>query len=217
MGSNSNTVAPPQHWPRLAPRLKRSRRVSWLRLCSISRASCIALYSRWPPPMVSKMRSVVTTIFEPALRGVEPRSSMMVTSTQGWPCCCSSARALIQLICSASRLAAVVPGVAGASCSVTGPESAQVWAESVGYSVRCVLSLFYTPLLQVVARMQSGGGFPRISSGLRVRPVRLLQPRFWPVAAISSSVPPPRARALGWLGRRCSAAPGNRPGWPPHP
>src|SRR5690606_21719949 len=29
---------------------------------------------------------------------VEPRSSMMVTSTQGSPCCCSSARALIQTV-----------------------------------------------------------------------------------------------------------------------
>ncbi len=48
--------------------------------------------------MVSYSRSRLTTIFEPALRGVEPRSSMMVTSTQGSPCCCSSARALIQTV-----------------------------------------------------------------------------------------------------------------------
>src|SRR5690606_5258370 len=57
-----------------------------------------ALYSKWPPPMVSYRRSRLTTIFEPALRGVEPRSSMMVTSMQGSPCCCSSARALIQTV-----------------------------------------------------------------------------------------------------------------------
>src|SRR5690606_28407373 len=98
MGSNSSTVAPPQHWPRLAPREKRSRRVSRTRFSNISRAMACALYSRWPPPMVSYRRSRLTTIFEPALRGVEPRSSMMVTSTQGSPCCCSSASALIQTV-----------------------------------------------------------------------------------------------------------------------
>ncbi|MNE27254.1 hypothetical protein D3C80_1206570 [compost metagenome] len=97
MGSNSNTVAPPQHWPRLAPRLNRSRWVSWRPLASISRAIFIALYSRCPPPMVSYKCSALTTIFEPALRGVEPRSSMMVTSTQGSPRSCRSASALIQL------------------------------------------------------------------------------------------------------------------------
>src|SRR5690606_14701630 len=64
----------------------------------ISRAMACALYSRWPPPMVSYRRSRLTTIFEPALRGVEPRSSMMVTSTQGSPCCCSSASALIPTV-----------------------------------------------------------------------------------------------------------------------
>ncbi|ERO61280.1 hypothetical protein P308_09875 [Pseudomonas piscis] len=46
--------------------------------------------------MVSKARLALTTIFEPALRGVEPSSSMMVTSTQGSPWFCRSARALIQ-------------------------------------------------------------------------------------------------------------------------
>src|SRR5574343_1580820 len=61
------------------------------------------------------MRSAVTTIFEPALRGVEPRSSMMVTSTLGSPRCCSSARALIQLIGSASSCAAGGASGTGAS------------------------------------------------------------------------------------------------------
>ncbi|MNN18141.1 hypothetical protein D3C81_1313460 [compost metagenome] len=97
MGSNSSTVAPPQHWPRLAPRLKRSRCGDSRRSLSICRAIFIALYSRWPPPIVSNSCSVLTTIFEPALRGVEPRSSMMVTSTQASPRACRSARALIQV------------------------------------------------------------------------------------------------------------------------
>ncbi|MNN61433.1 hypothetical protein D3C81_1766660 [compost metagenome] len=45
--------------------------------------------------MVSNSAEALTTIFEPALRGVEPRSSMMVTSTQGSPRDWWSARALI--------------------------------------------------------------------------------------------------------------------------
>ncbi|MCY1450652.1 hypothetical protein D9M71_674770 [compost metagenome] len=47
--------------------------------------------------MVSNSCEALTTILEPALRGVEPRSSMMVTSTQGSPRACRSARALIQV------------------------------------------------------------------------------------------------------------------------
>ncbi|MCY1425236.1 hypothetical protein D9M71_410200 [compost metagenome] len=66
-------------------------------LASISRAIFMALYSRCPPPMVSKLWFALMTIFEPALRGVEPSSSMMVTSTQGSPWFCRSARASIQL------------------------------------------------------------------------------------------------------------------------
>src|SRR3989344_6055848 len=144
MGSNSSTVAPPQHWPRLAPREKRSRRVSRLRFSSISRAICWALSSGGPPPMVSYRRSRLTTIFEPALRGVEPRSSMMVTSTQGSPRCCRSARALIQLICSASRKAWSVRGAASASCSWTDPVWVRVSVGVSGFLARCVLSLLYT-------------------------------------------------------------------------
>lgn len=45
--------------------------------------------------------SAQTTILEPALRGVEPSSSMMVTRMPGSPRACSSARALIQLFISA--------------------------------------------------------------------------------------------------------------------
>src|SRR5690242_1499363 len=47
--------------------------------------------------MVSKAWFALMTIFEPALRGVEPSSSMMVTNTQGSPRFCRSARASIQL------------------------------------------------------------------------------------------------------------------------
>src|SRR3989338_1045719 len=94
--------------------------------------------------MVSKMRSEMPTIFEPALRGVEPRSSMMVTSTQGSPRCCRSARALIQLICSASRKAWSVRGAVSASCSATGPVSVLESVAVFAVSFRCVLSLLYT-------------------------------------------------------------------------
>ena len=96
-------------------------------LSSISRAICWALYSRWPPPMVSYRRSRLTTIFEPALRGVEPRS-MMVTSTQGSPCCCRSASASIQAVL-LMVLSFVSPGGAckasppGRSCCAKGGQA----------------------------------------------------------------------------------------------
>ena len=52
---------------------------------SIARAVRSASYSSWPPPMVPKAASSVTTILVPASRGTEPRVAATVTRTQGVP------------------------------------------------------------------------------------------------------------------------------------
>ena len=86
--SNASTTAPPQHWPRLGPSAKRSS----LRACgtcapsfSHCRAMSIACHSRWPPPIVWRAPSRVTTILVPASRGAEPSTCATVTSTAASP------------------------------------------------------------------------------------------------------------------------------------
>ena len=95
--SNARCTTPPQHWPRLGPSGKRSRRRSAARessgIANISRAISAARISRCPPPMVSNIWSCVTTIFAPGSRGPEPTTLATVTSTLGTACV---ARALSQ-------------------------------------------------------------------------------------------------------------------------
>ncbi len=64
---------------------------------SMSRAASMQANSRLPPPIVPNRASRVTTILQPASRGVDPRAESTVTSTDASPARSSSASASSQV------------------------------------------------------------------------------------------------------------------------